>query len=597
MKEKQYRWSYCVLLLFCVMGLSAQTDTISRKETIRYTTYNERDRWFISGGAGVQSLFGGEDISSGIIEGINPFLKLSAGRWFSHISAIRAGIDAGYVKDDVQRYPMVGFHVDYMADLISMFKYKEFCKVGLIGFLGMGYDYVASRPVDPFAGLLSLNFGLQLGYNISRQVSVFAEPSVKFTSDLFDGDIKSKKRFIGNATLGVTYRFGSGQFHRFIPAEHTVTDIKQLKEDVNELQRLIVEKKDSIFTDNGEYLPDKVSLTKGSSLAYYSDNFFDNIFVSAGVSGGIVLGSEEGVKNVTPGINFSAGKWISPLWGAQLAMKYGYVNEFTTHYGIVSGEFMLDLSSACAGYNKKRLFSVVPLAGLGWMASKRDGNFNGSMVFTAGIQGRFNVSSRFDVFAEGRGAVIADHIFSGMHNDCSHGILSLEIGTAYKFGGRKFKTHDFVAEEQVKELNARINSLRKELAVLNSEDRNADMLEKDTLIEKMQSNSDNGKLYLKIKFDAFSSYLDQTQVQNINHIGDWLTTEKLFTIKIIPFSDSSNNKKVDEILRMRRANAIIEVLTGKFGIDPGRIDIVSPEKIGYKDEEDNSTIILFVPVI
>lgn len=598
MNEKRYRWWCCVLLWLFVAGVSAQTDTISLRKNVRYAAYNERDRWFVSGGAGMQSLFGGEDMSSGITGGINPFLKLSAGRWFSHVSAIRVGVDAGYVKDDVQNYPMVGFRADYMADLISMFRYKEFRRVDLIGFLGMGYDYVASRPIDPFAGLLSLNFGVQAGYNISQQISIFAEPSVKFTSDLFDGDIKSKKRFIGNVTLGVTYRFGSGRFRQFIPDENNVIDIKQLTDNVSELQRLVAEKKGSGFTGSQNQIPDNSALFTDTNMhrTYYSDHFRDNIFISAGVSGGAILGSEGALTNVVPGVNLAAGKWISPLWGAQLAVNYGRAGEFTTHYGSVTGEFLMDLSSACAGYNKNRKFSVVPLAGLGWLASKREGDFTGSMVFTAGLQGRFAISSGIDVFAEGRGLVIADHIFRGTNGECSHGIVSLQLGAAYKFGGRKFKIYDFVKEEQAKELNARINMLREELTALNAEDEKSDTLKIDSLPDNALINDEDGRLYVKIKFDTFSSYLDQSQLQNVNHIGEWLGREKQFTIKVIPFSDSSNNRKVDEILRMRRANAIIEILTGKFDIDPDRIGIAMPEKMGYKDEDDNSTIILFIPV-
>lgn len=603
MKEKQYKgWLYIVLLLYSA-GMFAQTvDSTAVKRNVKYATYSEWDNWFVSGGGGVQSLLGGEDESSGIQGGGNPFLKFSAGRWFTHVSAIRVGVDGGYVKDEMESYPILGLRIDYMADLITLFKYKESRRFDLYGFMGIGYDYIASRPIDPFAELLSLNVGLQAGYNLSKRISIFAEPSVKLTSDLLDGDLKGQKRFLGNVSLGVTYRFGSNRFRAYYPGEYNVAKIKELTASMNKLQQRVTEKKDSLQM-NGLTLepspamdPLPLFADKGEHLAYYSNGFWQNTFVSAAISGGILMGSDESLKNIVPGANISVGKWLSPLWGVQVNLNYGNVKNFETQYGIVSGECIFDLSAACAGYNKDRFFSVIPMIGLGWMGSSLVGDFESSMVFNAGIQGRFKLSSKFDTFIEGRGFIVNDHLFYGI-NECSHGMASLQIGATYKLGNQGFKKYDFVDEERAKALNNRINMLREELSLLDTLQIKNDTLSKDSLGNDTTIVTEDEKLLIKIKFDAFSSYLDKAQVQNINNIGKWMETEKQFMIKILPFSDNSSNKKVDEILRMRRANAIIEILTTKYGVEPARIEVSLPEDIGYKNEKDCSTIILFVPVI
>lgn len=593
MKGKQcIGWS-CLWLFLCITGVSAQTDSALLSKKPKYATFRERDNWFISASAGGQSFLSGKDKTTGI-KGVMPLAKISAGRWFSHVFALRAGIDAGYLKDELLTYPTLSFRLDYMADLFSPFRYKPYRRVDLYGFLGMGYDYVASRPIDPIAEMLSLHVGLQLHYNVSRRISVFVEPTLKLTSDLLDGEVNATKRLMANATIGVTYRFGSNRFNAFTPGQYDVTRVKELTDQVNLLRKDIADKGGESLSPYDASLLYPDASVFGKQVAYYSRSFWDNTFVSAGISGAIIPGSKKSFGDIVPGGSLSAGKWISPLWGAQLNLNYGRAKEFDMHYGVVSGEFLLDVSTAIAGYNKDRLFSVVPLAGLGWAGAHRDGSLNGSLAFTAGLQGRFNVSSKLDVFAEGRGQVFADHFFERQNNECSHVAVSLLVGVAYKLNGYAFSVHDFVATEQVKDLNGRINTLRQELSRLEATSKEKEEVADLQPAEFLDETAD-GKLFIRIKFDSYSSHLDHTQIQSLNNVGSWLDNEKQVKINIIPFSDDSNNQKLDEILRMKRANVIMEILMKKHNIAPNRIEISLPEEGAYADKANSSAIILFIP--
>lgn len=592
MNEKRYiLYGICLCLILCIENLSAQTGREKDLQSgLRYATCKERDNWFVSAGAGIQSFLVGKDKTTGI-EGITPLFDVRAGRWLTRISALRAGVGGGYFRDEYETYPTLNFYMDYQADLLSLFKYKEYRAFDLYASLGMGYDYVASRPVDPVAEMLSLRAGIQLGWNVSRKVSIYIEPSVKLTSDLLDGDINATKRWIGGGSAGVTYRFGIGRYRAYVPEQYMPEDVERLTDEVNTLRREMEQR--------GGVAPasDLVSLSDSSvcsGKSYYTGCFGDNIYIQAGGSAGLVLAQDVTPADVFPGASLAVGKWFSPFWGAQVNAVYGQVDDYRLKYWGVGGEFLFDLSSAVAGVNEKRLFSVIPLVGLGWMKANQDGAGNNSFAVTAGIQGRFNVSSHVDIFAEGRGRMFADHFFRNGAMDCSHGMVSLQLGITYKLNGRRFKTHDFSMVNQINRLNAKINDLRRNMdsAEVNSGKRQDN--KKEGIPENLLDRTEDGKLFVRVKFDSFSSFLDKAQLQHIDNIGGWLEREKHVKIMIIPFSDDSANEKLDEILRLRRANAIMEILIGKYGINENRIDIQSPEKAGYKDDAGSDTIILFI---
>ena len=85
----------------------------------------------------------------------------------------------------------------------------------------------------------------------------------------------------------------------------------------------------------------------------------------------------EGVNNsrpITPGGNFAIGKWLTPYVGLRLEFSGAKYDTWTIKndaweklklgYLGVYGDFMWNASNTFAGYNEKRVVSIIPFAGI-----------------------------------------------------------------------------------------------------------------------------------------------------------------------------------------------------------------------------------------
>ncbi|MBF0648406.1 MULTISPECIES: SUMF1/EgtB/PvdO family nonheme iron enzyme [Dysgonomonas] len=133
-----------------------------------------------------------------------------------------------------------------------------------------------------------------------------------------------------------------------------------------------------------------------------------------------------------------------PVYHPVRGGKFGAENQnyYMQHmrYFSATGDISLNLLNLLKGYQPNRRFEVSPFAGVGWyqrfahMGTLNNTFFGGSLGLNLG----FNLTRKFQIFAEGRGVIVNDK-FDGQQGDMSNnGIAQATMGVTYKFGEPKY---------------------------------------------------------------------------------------------------------------------------------------------------------------
>lgn len=602
------KYGYLFLLCFPFVGISAMeatADTARQTNELKpkYATYSARDNWFLSGGVGLQGLLtsGHRDLRK--TQWVAPMGKLSFGRWFSPYSAIRANVNAGYLhmqgenkigKDIIH----AGIGLDYMFNLSALCcSYKEDRLFEVLGIIGVGYDHLFQRTLFRNSNLFAINIGAQAKFNVSPNIDIFIEPMFKFTSDLFDGSRGGQADIVGGALVGVTYKFGKNRFKSFVPQQHEVIDIEKLRVRTEQLRDSlrIVQQQNGNVKEEDQKLLYGIELPVPGRKAYYNTSFWDNTFVSLGGIAEIrmqrLAKGESLMDRVSPGISLSAGKWIHPLFGLQLNVNGVHIRSVanTFNYASASFEFLYNFSADVCQYNPKRIFSLIPLGGIGWAQNRNNGKSGGSFQFTAGLQGKFYISSYIDLFLEGRAFLVSDRFDTSVQGNWYDGFGSLRLGVIYKLRGNSFKVYDFANARYAEVLNDRINQLREKLETEKLKPL-AGYVDYSFYKEPQQKGS-----FVYIKFAPYSSYLDSEQRKSIDIIGRWMKENPQFKIRIIAFSDPVTDRNDEKSMEIKRSKSIAGLLIDEYKVNQSLIEILSPEQAGYDKKSDSGAIIEFLP--
>lgn len=216
---------------------------------------------------------------------------------------------------------------------------------------------------------------------------------------------------------------------------------------------------------------------KAQETNYYTPKWSDNIFISVG--GGIHSVANDGFNRISPHFSLSVGKYITPTWGVRAQVngmwqslclqEIGY-HEHNKKYIGGNIDAMVNLSSLFAGANPSRFFevygfvgpqiSVAKSANIKYQINGATGDYTiepagesktrARIGASAGLGLKFNLSSKWAIDVEARGA-IAPSIFGNISDHRkAEGTGMLTAGVTYIFGGKKFaKVEDRVIEKEV----------------------------------------------------------------------------------------------------------------------------------------------------
>jgi outer membrane protein 40 len=379
------------------------------------------------------------------------------------------------------------------------------------------------------------------------------------------------------------------------------------------------------------FVDDAVTVTEFTcdNANHYFSNWRNNWFieVSAGANVPLVergwgadpMSPVDGKKwTATYSVGF--GRWFSPYLGFRIKAVGGslhwdspYYRPFNSvstsnpaalpgwshsrHVGL-HAELMWDMFNSFAGYNPKRVFSIIPFVGVGG-----DANWNfythavggqevqpsGSNIYSensfspksvqwtvpvsAGLQFRFRLCKYVDFFAEARATFYGDNWNNNATGNSVDALVSAMGGFNFNIGGRSFGTfNECNYVSQIAALNGQVNDLRAQLLACGQQV--AALQAQLPCPEAVAKDCVNAPLMATVRFTINSAKILPTEEVNIYNMAEWLKANPKEKIMIVGYADKdTGTSEYNMQLSERRANAVANALTNTYGIDPSRYTV------------------------
>ncbi len=141
---------------------------------------------------------------------IKAMLDISAGHWFSRVSAVRLTYGSDWLKFNRKVYYFGSVHADYMLNLTSWFDGNSSRRFHIIGAVGAGVGFSDCGRTSP--GLMTYG-GVQFRYNLPKNIDVHIEPGLSFWANriipypLNDPTIRNRFALSGRLAAGISVRF------------------------------------------------------------------------------------------------------------------------------------------------------------------------------------------------------------------------------------------------------------------------------------------------------------------------------------------------------------------------------------------------------
>lgn len=294
--------------------------------------------------------------------------------------------------------------------------------------------------------------------------------------------------------------------------------------------------------------------------------------------------------------NVGFGKWFSPYMGWRLSFQGGPLHyqygDQMNKFNYVTGnlDFMWDMFNSLGGVNSKRVFSIVPFVGLGgtyaWHFRPNDANVidrdgkprtcSWTLPVSGGIQLRFRLCKYVDFFAEGRAQFYGDNF-----NNIAYGRpidinVTVNGGFTVTFGGRDYQQYnpcDYLG--YINNLNSQVNDLRGALATTSAALAAAEaQLPCPEVVESETVVVESAPLMATVRFSLNSSKITDTEMVNVYNIAEWMKANPEQSVAIVGYADKDTGTSAYNMgLSKRRAQAVYDTLTNKYGINPDRLAI------------------------
>ena len=337
------------------------------------------------------------------------------------------------------------------------------------------------------------------------------------------------------------------------------------------------------------------------------------ITLQGGVSAQFLEGNESQdiVKRLHVMPTLSIGKWHNPYFGTRLQLMAGptptYYKDATgnvvTNNTAMAGaffDFMFDVVNYYSKYNAKRVFHLVPFAGVGYNF-KYYNDFNlkdFSSIFSmsapyrhsaaanAGVQMAFRLGKRVDFVLEAQAIYnnlnivkkdfdYADASATYMPAtvaDAYNGLLGVvTAGLNFNLGKVEWEPVTPMDMDLINDLNSQINSLRAENAELAKRPVSCpECPEVVVAAPEIKVVAGLSEKAITFKFD--SDKLTPNQEIVLHEIAKFVK-ENNQPIAVIGFADVTGNADYNLALSERRAKAVANILTSQYGVPSDMINV------------------------
>jgi outer membrane protein OmpA-like peptidoglycan-associated protein len=258
----------CLALLSFTFLASAQealqydTKTAGYKTSFKHSGAGEN--WFLHIGGGGQMFFGDNSWPSNVGFGdrITSMGTVSLGKWFNPYYALRikgqGGALHGFEEDGayMQHLTYYNVHLDAMWNWANYWGVYSPSKVVSFGpYVGLGFVHrfqmddgtpapatpptwgvaVNARDYQRFSNTISINGGLNLGFNLSKRIALDFDFGAAVVPDYFNRIVnKTENEAIVTASGGITFKLGKIGFEETQPMDYAL--INDLNGKINSLR-------------------------------------------------------------------------------------------------------------------------------------------------------------------------------------------------------------------------------------------------------------------------------------------------------------------------------------------------------------------------
>lgn len=356
---------------------------------------------------------------------------------------------------------------------------------------------------------------------------------------------------------------------------------------------------------------------------HYSSSWRDNWFIQLGAGINVPLVEKylpEGnaKEHITANYNLAVGKWMSPYLGWRLSANYGSLhwdnqNFSKAKYANLNFDLMWDMFNSMGGVNPQRVFSIIPFVGLGgtyaWDFKSEGSNVianNGkvrhnswTLPVSAGLQLRFRMSKYADFFVEGRAQFYGDNF-----NNCVYGSpVDINIaaigGFTFYLGGVNFEKYNSCDNlSQIAALNDQVNEMRGALAATSAALAAAEAQLPCPEVKSAPVKQSTTPLLSTVRFTINSADITPEEEVNVYNMAEWLKSNPNTNIVIRGYADKDTGTEIYNMeLSQRRAQAVADLLTNRYGISKSRLTIEAKGSStqAYSENDWNRIVIFATP--
>ena len=330
--------------------------------------------------------------------------------------------------------------------------------------------------------------------------------------------------------------------------------------------------------------------------------FWSNWFFSVGGGAQMLFGNNDHIgkfkDRVTPTINVSLGKWVTPGFGLRMQYSGLQAKGFTTSetanyvtggprsdgsykqkwdYMNLHGDLMINLNALFGGYNPDRVYEIIPYIGAGWAHSYTRPRVNAA-TFNAGIINRFRLSSAIDLNLE-LSATGLEGKFDGEHGSRPDydGILGATLGLTFYFPNHGFKRPmpQIISEIELAQMRNQMNQMAAANMELQQQLANAQQpveVEETEAVVVTDTNIAPRTVFFRIGSDA----LTPQEEMNLSYLANKMKDFPNTTYTINGYADSATGTPAfNEKLSLERAQVVKNLLVSKFGISADRLKVAA----------------------
>ena len=357
---------------------------------------------------------------------------------------------------------------------------------------------------------------------------------------------------------------------------------------------------------------------------HYSVDKGDNWFIQlgAGVDAPLVekrLIEGKAKTHITATYNVGFGRWFSPYLGFRFSGYYGAMhwdNEVYSKakYGSLYLDLMWDMCNSLGGVNPSRPVSVIPFVGIGgtyaWdfeaPASNvyRNENHKRSTSWTlpvaAGIQFRFRLCRYVDFFLEGRASFYGDNFNNCVWDKPVDINIQATGGFSFNLGGVNYTAYNACKDmAYINSLNNQVNALRGDLAATGAAlaAAQAQLPCPEVVAVECPETVQAAPMMSTVRFTINSAKISNEEMVNVYNTAQYLKANPEVNVIIKGYAaKDTGTTKYNKALSEKRAQAVYDALTKKYGIDKSRLAVEGEGSTTQVYDVNNwNRIVIFVP--